>query len=53
MLGPAGTLTRPVAVMSEFALAALLERLLSAETTVANTLREAAGKGVVEEEDEC
>lgn len=44
MLGPAGTLTRSVAVVSEFALAALLELLLSAETTVANTLREAAGE---------
>lgn len=42
VLGPAGTLTRPVTVMSKFALAALLELLLSAETAVANTLCEAA-----------
>lgn len=42
VLGPAGTLTRSVAVMSKFALAALLELLLSPETTVANTLCKAA-----------
>lgn len=42
VLGPAGTLTCSVAVMSKFALAALLELLLSAETAVANTLCKAA-----------
>lgn len=42
MLGPAGTLTRSVTVMGEFALAALLQLLLSAETTVANAFGEAA-----------
>lgn len=42
VLGPAGTLACSVTVMSKFALAALLELLLSAETTVANTLCEAA-----------
>lgn len=42
VLGPAGTLACSVAVMSKLALAALLELLLSAETTVANPLCEAA-----------
>lgn len=42
MLSPAGALARPVAVIGKFTLAAPLELLLSAETTVANALRKAA-----------
>lgn len=41
MLGPAGALTRSVAVVSKLALAALLELLLPAEAAVANALCQA------------
>lgn len=41
MFSPASALARPVTVMGKFTLAAPLELLLSAETTVANALRKA------------
>lgn len=45
VLGPAGALARSVAVVSKFALAALLQLLLPAEATVANALRQAENGG--------
>lgn len=53
MFSPAGTLASPVAVVGKFTLAAPLELLLSAETTVANALCKAVERDRMLEGSDC